>query len=695
MQPDIAAFRAFVDRIRRRLTWLSAAEGAAAGLLVALIVAVVRGSSASGARQSVVVGAVLAIVGVVVRVIAARDRRTRVVALVEARAPQCRNLLVTASEMQSSHSIKESVASTIYARAAAMTRSLDPASLFPARNALAALAASVALWTFGVTRVAAGKTVLPARGEAASVATIDGVDVVVVPPAYVGRQAKAAHDPARVDALAGSRLRLTIRARASRIVVETLHSRDTLTPSSNAFTTELVADADGYVALEPSTASGQAGTRRLIGLSVSPDEPPKVRITAPGKDVVFADGHHTIDLAIDASDDIGLASLKVRYTKVSGSGERFTFSEGDVPVQITRTSDRAWTARAHWPLDALALDAGDMVVYRAIATDHRPGATPSESDSYIAEILAPGGNAAPGFSLDPEQERYAVSQQMVILKTERLAAKKASMTAEAYSAEAQDIGGEQRKVRAEFVFMMGGELADAPDPNGDINNLNEEKEAEGEDDLLAGRSANQGRVALLRAIRAMSRASTALTNVDLETALTHERAALKQLESAFSRSRILLRALTERERLDLSRRMSGALTDAARATRPTPGPELDSRVLALRRTLASIAELAGEQKFDATASGRASTLAEAVLRIDASSKPLQEVASTLNGAASAIARSRTDEAHAKLDQAATEIAAVLKGDVLAAPATAGALDPRRMNGALTDALRNQSGGGSR
>ena len=534
---------------------------------------------------------------------------------------------------------------------------------------------------------------LPTRAPSPNVATVDGVEVRVTPPSYAGRAKQALRDPARVEALIGSRMRVTIRARAARVIIETLRRRDTLAASSpNTFTTELVADADGYVAIEPSTAAGQAGVRRLIGLTVTPDEAPKVRITSPGKDVVFADGHHTIDLVVDASDDIGLASLKVRYTKVSGSGERFTFSEGDVPIQIARASDRAWTARAQWRLDGLSLDAGDMVVYRAVAADRRPGATPSESDSYIAEILAPGGNAAPGFSLDPEQERYAVSQQMVILKTERLAARKASMTADAYGTEAQDLAGEQRKVRAEFVFMMGGELADAPDPSGDINNLNEEAEAEGEDDLLAGRSANQGRVALVRAIRAMSRASTALTNADLTLALTHERAALKQLEQAFSRSRILLRALTERERLDLSRRMSGVLTDASRDRRPTPEPEIDTRVTALRRALSAIAELAGTPRLDAERVGQCiARLRRACCASTRRPSRCRTSPRCSTSAASAIGRSRIDEAHAQFDRAATAIVAVLKADVLAAPVNASSLEPRRMNGALTDALRSRGG----
>ena len=155
---------------------------------------------------------------------------------------------------------------------------------------------------------------------------------------------------------------------------------------------------------------------------------------------------------------------------------------------------------------------------------------------------------------------------MVIVKTERLAARRASMPAESFADSSHELAAEQRKVRAEFVFMMGGEIADE---NADaVSDLNEEQEAEGESDLLAGRMQNRGRIALLRAIRSMSRAAASLTTAELAPALTHERAALTQLERAFSHTRIILRALTEHERLDFTRRLTGTLTDAARDTRP-------------------------------------------------------------------------------------------------------------------------------
>ena len=342
-----------------------------------------------------------------------------------------------------------------------------------------------------------------------------------------------------------------------------------------------------------------------------------------GQRSFLRDGHHTIDLAIDASDDIGLASLKVRYTKVSGSGERFTFSEGEVPIQFTRANDRAWTARAQWKLDGLSLEAGDMLVYRAIAADHRPGATPSESDSFIAEILSPGGQAAPGFSLDPESERYAVSQQMVILKTERLAARKTSMATDAFAAESQDLAGEQRKVRAEFVFMMGGELADAPDPTGDINDLNEEAEAQGENDLLAGRCESGAD----RAAPCDSRDEPRVDGTHergSRVALTNERAALKQLEQAFSRTR---------HSAVRSPSVNGS-TSAPHEWRAHRRARDAASVVESRR---GACEIIGSALADIVLSAHASTaatelrdrrggsfLAADVLRIDPSSKTLQD-----------------------------------------------------------------------
>jgi hypothetical protein len=626
-----------------------------------------------------------AIAGIGVGLLLLRSRRPSVAALVERRAPQCRNLVITANEL-SGLRVTDHIASLVYQHAAQTVQRLDLTTLFPAQRRLTALGVAAALWILAIARTATAPSASASQVyRAFTAAGLDGIDVTVTPPKYTGRPKQTLRDPARIEALAGSVIRLAVHGGAARFAITTLHSTDTLASHNGVAVDTLVADVDGYIAVEP--LGGRTGARRLIVVSAISDASPRVRITAPARDIYLKDGHSVIDVAIASSDDIGLASLRLRYTRVSGSGERFTFSEGDVPIVVTRRDARTWTARTNWSLDSLALGPGDMVVYRAVAADQRPGAPPSESDSYIAEVVAPGGVAAAGFALDPEQERYAVSQQMVILKTQRLTAQKASMADDAYTNAAQEIAAEQRKVRAEFVFMMGGELADAPDPNEDPNMLNEEQEAEGEADLAAGRNLNQGRVALLRAIRSMSRAAASLTNVDLSTALTHERAALAQLERAFARTRILLRALTERERLDLTRRLTGTLTDAARDTRPAAEPELDTRAIALRRTLAGIAALAGESTFSPDAASRASHLAEAVLRVDASSKPLQSAAALLSSATTALSANKPNEARVLLDRAATEIAGAIRGELPPAPRQPRAADLGRLDGALVDQLR--------
>jgi hypothetical protein len=94
-------------------------------------------------------------------------------------------------------------------------------------------------------------------------------------------------------------------------------------------------------------------------------------------------------------------------------------------------------------------------------------------------------------------------------------------------------------------------------------------EAAGEEDLAAGRQANKGRLELLRAIRSMSQAAARLAEVDAPGALPIEKEALDFLQRAFSRSRYLLRTLSQREQIDLSRRLTGVLAALARDARPS------------------------------------------------------------------------------------------------------------------------------
>ena len=94
---------------------------------------------------------------------------------------------------------------------------------------------------------------------------------------------------------------------------------------------------------------------------------------------------------------------------------------------------------------------------------------------------------------------------------------------------------------------------------------------------------------MTRAIRAMSRASAALNESNLDQALRDEKTALDNLMRAFARSRFILRALTQRERVDLERRLSGSLNLTAGLSGPAAAASPDPRVVAMRRLLADLA----------------------------------------------------------------------------------------------------------
>lgn len=680
--PDATAVGAFLDAARRRHAIEMALKGAAIGLGVAAVLTLVGWPVASGIAPLLSFG-VLAGAGGGLRWALLRRATQRTAATrIESRAPECRNLLVTASELLAGVRVDPYIGSVVFRQAAAVAGTLRLPELLPFHKAFQALAIAAACWGGAVAwRV----TTSQQAAEVAALtgpATVGDVTVTVTPPPYLGQPPRSYRNPARVEALQGSRIAVEARGQAATLSLETLAGRAAMAKEGDAFHGDVTATTDGFLALEPARADGQLGERRLIGLTVVEDRPPRVVVRTPGRDLHYPDAARTVSITIDAEDDFALASLKLRATTVSGSGERFSFAEREVPVTVTRRDASHWGASVSWRLASLGLEPGDMVVYRAIATDRRLGAPPVESDAWIVEITAPGSLAASGFEIDPEQNRYALSQQMVILKTERLLAGKGRLSPEAFADSAAQIAMEQRRVRAEFVFMMGGEVDDGQGEEVSQTDLNEVKEAEGEDELAAGRLLNAGRLALVRGIRNMSLAATMLGTDAVPAALVEEKKALAEIEKAFSHSRIILRALTQRESLDMTRRLSGQLTDAASTTDAPPVIRSDAKVEALRRLLAQVTALA-----TSPAKASVTALAEQALRIDPSDQALQAIASELTKAADGFGSGRAADGVQALDQAATALASMV---AVAAPRTTPAVtgsEARRLRGRLTDALR--------
>ena len=145
-------------------------------------------------------------------------------------------------------------------------------------------------------------------------------------------------------------------------------------------------------------------------------------------------------------------------------------------------------------MSRLGLAPGDAMIYRIVGRDERPGeAGLASSETFFIEVAGPGQVALAGFELPPDRERYALSQQMIVLKLERLRAREQAIDRATLEQEVGNIAAEQRAVRANFVFLMGGEVED------------EEAEAEHSHEIQEGRLENTARREIVDAIQHMGR----------------------------------------------------------------------------------------------------------------------------------------------------------------------------------------------
>jgi hypothetical protein len=369
---------------------------------------------------------------------------------------------------------------------------------------------------------------------------------------------------------------------------------------------------------------------------VSPDQRPTVAIERPGRDLLFASADALVPVRIRAQDDLRLTSVTLHYTKVSGSGELFAFEEGDIPIStIAGSTETSRNGEATIALKQLQLEDGDTLVYRAVARDHKPGADPGVSETFLIEIGNRAEASSSGFALPEDRDRQGLSQQMLIIKTERLHADRAKLDANAVVEQSRLLAVEQRRVRAEFLFMTGGEVVD------------EVEEAEQSHELAQGRLENRGQIELLTAIREMFRAEARLNAADTKEALVFERAALAALQRAFDRRRYFLRTLPERTRIDPARRLSGDISTARSSTRSAARAEEDASVTALRRALVDLSTAVE------TRAGLEPQLAAQVAALDPQSSVLQQTALQLSTA------NTTEERLAAARAAQLEVSALL------------------------------------
>jgi hypothetical protein len=572
-----------------------------------------------------------------------RGARTPAAAAVafERADPSLRNLLVTAAEILGAPGNTPSYMRTrVLAEAGRRVLALDPRKVIPlARDASIALASTLLLVMASLAHTPfASRPGTPSPTVERPGSLDDRFTIDVVPPAYSGRPAVRLNSPTSVDALAGSHAIVRVPAGVSEIRLN-----GALVPSSREGIAEAALSVSGYLAIDA------GAVHRLLPLSITPDRAPEVRITAPAKDMRVASTAVSIPIAAEAVDDLALRSFELRYTVVSGSGEQFSFTEGSLPARMTRGSDQSWHIETRLSPAELKLEPGDALIYRAVAADRRPGDTgAASSDTFFVEIAGPGDVALAGVQMPPDKERYALSEAMIVLKIERLRARERSLARAALEEAAAGIAAEQRAVRANFIFLLGGEIED------------EEVEAETSSEISEGRFANKARQEIVAATVLMARVERALAAFSTKDALPLAREAVRALQRAFGHSRYLLRALPARARIDPARRGSGDLASALdwnRALAPAASdPQTEAARLALMDLIA-IARALGDPSARAETVSRLERLAERVLAAAAGAPDLQSAAREILAARDGVSAGEIDKARAALQRAAAPLVA--------------------------------------
>ncbi len=408
---------AVFEAARRRALLRQALQGVAAALLALAVLALI----AQPSRRALLIFAVSASALIAASLRFRRRSRTpkALAASLESRRPQLHNVVVTAEELlRHPERAPDWVRERVFADAAASLRSIRVGVLWPLGRLVAGVATAAAMAATAFALSQRGGTGSGVATQAPGAANADvAIEVLLTPPPYTRKPIVSLQNPERVEAVEGTVARVTVaNARDVRIRLGARPLAVSSVDERSVVETRLT--DSGYLAVE---TSGSDSTTRLIVVTVVPDRTPVARIERPARDLLLPDARSSVEVTGSVADDIAVRALSLRYTKVSGSGEQMDFVEGELPLQIARDSEQQWRARGAIALPRLGLEPGDSLVYRLVAQDGRSGdAGMAASDTYFVEIAGPGQVPLEGVEMPPEQERYALSQQMIVVKIKRL-----------------------------------------------------------------------------------------------------------------------------------------------------------------------------------------------------------------------------------------------------------------------------------
>ena len=575
-----------VNSVQRRLlmqSWLRAAAfGVAAGALTWLVTSLVlpmawHGESSAYRMTAVVVGLLTGVA--VVSVSRSRDgniTRSRAALWLEERFPALQFALVTLNEIENapSHTISDGAHERLIMAVGTpdITVPLNRSALHQLRVPvlLAVLIAGVAgPMQARLSRASGASAPDGSRASRSGTAgnksnsqALTNWHVRVVPPAYSALETRNLEDAGQVAALVGSQIEIsgddadaptaTVRSTVDSVAPVSL----IVTRSGRGWSTRLnmpASPADARFVLG-------AANRQLL-LEPRADSIPVVRLKLPVRDSVYRDANGNVAVAASAHDDLGLQTVNFELIVTSGEGERFTAKSTVLGTQRVN-GDREYKWQATFSLDSMKLVPGDIIHLRAVARDRHPDAGHELGASETRTFRVARGNEYDSVAVEPapppEVQKSLMSQRMLLIMTEKLAARVRTTLHETVVSESRKLAGDQvrlRKTIGNLVFSRlegedTGEHAHSADDGHDHGVSIEQGKlvisasgaaapmtdgAEGDSPIVAINKP------LLEAFNAMWDAASALEIAEPTNAIPHMKIALAAIERARSAERIYLR----------------------------------------------------------------------------------------------------------------------------------------------------------
>lgn len=383
--------------------------------------------------------------------------------------------------------------------------------------------------------------------------------------------------------------------------------------------------------------------QRVIPLRLLRDRPPVVQLTAPTEDLVLARSVGTISIVVRASDDYGVADLRLHWVRSRGSGESFDFDEGEWAWDRIVGTASSRIATLSLSLDALALEAGDVLHVRATATDGNSVTGPGIGVSATRQIRISSDDdlvdvtTLVGFPIEREREPL-LSQRMIILLTEELRDSALKMDSVSLREASTRIANEQARLRGrigEQIFSRATGAMQDPESHldfeeGVVGVFLDELQAAVEQGPVIDPETGIASIAnvdipahehdsdpiisinrsLLTVYNYMWDAERELRTARLDPSLVPQRLALDELQRVRDSERVFARGRVRVAPIDVpAARGTGAVDDVSPAPRSSvrPAPSVEAKVVAELDALLASAR---------TPTGRTAAIAISSLALD-------------------------------------------------------------------------------